>query len=210
LASGRSGGRHRFREIRIFALYIAGCCRAENGWRTTASRRLSAYDFAHSGQRVVRPKQATKGFKEQTMNTSSSLLFDQFGTATDPATGLIWIVPLVGQGIGGGMAQGSALEFSWDNATTRFGQARHIAATSLDCNWRNQGGDLGGGEKKTHFRRKYPLCRETYQGYVFGKKPYEFAGFRDWRLPTIEPPPLHQNRRPKRRILHHFITHARR
>lgn len=120
------------------------------------------------------------------MNTSSSLLLDQRGIATDPATGLIWMTSLVGQGLGGGTIQGSPLKFSWDGATARFGRARHIAATSLDCNWRNQGGELGGGEKKTHFRRKYPLCRETHQNYVFSKKPYEFAGFEDWRLPTVE------------------------
>jgi NADPH2:quinone reductase len=39
LASGRSGGRHRFREIRIFALYIAG------GWLLPGRKREVPYSI---------------------------------------------------------------------------------------------------------------------------------------------------------------------
>jgi NADPH2:quinone reductase len=39
LASGRSGGRHRFREIRIFALYIAG------GWLLPGRKRVIPYSI---------------------------------------------------------------------------------------------------------------------------------------------------------------------
>jgi len=39
LASGRSGGRHRFREIRIFALYIAG------GWLLPGRKRAVPYSI---------------------------------------------------------------------------------------------------------------------------------------------------------------------
>ncbi|HET9063295.1 MAG TPA: medium chain dehydrogenase/reductase family protein [Candidatus Binatia bacterium] len=39
LASGRSGGRHRFREIRIFALYIAG------GWLLPGRKRVVPYSI---------------------------------------------------------------------------------------------------------------------------------------------------------------------
>jgi NADPH:quinone reductase-like Zn-dependent oxidoreductase len=39
LASGRSGGRHRFREIRIFGLYIAG------GWLLPGRRRVVPYSI---------------------------------------------------------------------------------------------------------------------------------------------------------------------
>jgi NADPH2:quinone reductase len=39
LASGRSGGRHRFREIRIFSLYIAG------GWLLPGRKRVVPYSI---------------------------------------------------------------------------------------------------------------------------------------------------------------------
>jgi NADPH:quinone reductase len=39
LASGRSGGRHRFREIRVFALYIAG------GWLLPGRKRIVPYSI---------------------------------------------------------------------------------------------------------------------------------------------------------------------
>ena len=39
MVSGRSGGRHRFREIRIFALYIAG------SWLLPARKRVVPYSI---------------------------------------------------------------------------------------------------------------------------------------------------------------------
>ena len=39
MASGRSGGRHRFREIRVFGLYIAG------GWLLPRRKRVVPYSI---------------------------------------------------------------------------------------------------------------------------------------------------------------------
>jgi hypothetical protein len=109
---------------------------------------------------------------------TTSLDFNEDGTVTDSNTGLMWMVPLVGQGWSQGMAQGAGVVLSWDEATSRHGRARNISATSADFKWT---GSVG-----TAYYLKYPLSRETYDEYKRGNKSHEFAGFLDWRLPTVE------------------------
>jgi NADPH2:quinone reductase len=59
LASGRSGGRHRFREIRSFALYIAG------GWLLPGRKRVVPYSI-----------QTLKRLKPALFRQDLSALFD--------------------------------------------------------------------------------------------------------------------------------------
>jgi hypothetical protein len=96
------------------------------------------------------------------------------GTASDPSTNLVWMVPFVGQNWVDGAPTGEPATLSWDEATSRFGRGRNIDANELDCHW--------GGKRATG----YPLARQTYDRYRPGSKRWEFAGCRDWRLPTIE------------------------
>jgi hypothetical protein len=116
---------------------------------------------------------------------STSLVVNSDGTAFDPATGLIWMIPLLGQGWSAGVVVGEPATMSWDEVTHRFGEGRCIAATASDCNW-EWGSEGQTGSGKTAFYRKYPLNRETYDGYRVGKGRLDFAGAHDWRMPTVE------------------------
>lgn len=109
----------------------------------------------------------------------NSLVFHEDGTVTDSNTGLMWMLPLVGQGWTNGVPQDYGVTLSWDTATSQYGRARNINATSMNCIW-------GGSSDGTAYHRKYPLSQETYSEYKFGNKSHEFAGYSDWRLPTVE------------------------
>lgn len=111
--------------------------------------------------------------------THQSLILREDGIAIDQSTGLVWMIPLVGQGWSGGQPTGQGAKFSWTEASSRFGRARNINANALDCNWARTG-------TRAPYFQKYPLNHETYRQYAPGRKRLEFAGRTDWRLPTIE------------------------
>jgi Protein of unknown function (DUF1566) len=104
----------------------------------------------------------------------TSLVFHENGTATDSTTGLVWMLPAVGQGWSNGAEQGSWVELCWGEASSRYGRARNIVASAVECQWKNS------------FWQKYPLSQETYNGFKRGTKQLDFAGSQDWRLPTVE------------------------
>ena len=96
------------------------------------------------------------------------------GTAFDEATGLVWMLPFLGQGWVSGSPTGQAAKLPWAEASSRFGRARNLEANELDCHWR--------GERA----RSHPLSQASYQGYESGNENWSFAGKDDWRLPTVE------------------------
>jgi hypothetical protein len=116
--------------------------------------------------------------------SANPLIVQPDGTALDPNTGLIWMMALVGQGWSNGKTSGEAATLSWGEATSRYGKARNINATGMDCNWAGRGSSES--DKKTAYFKKYPLGQETYKDYRRGRKRLAFAGFDDWRLPTVE------------------------
>ncbi len=103
-----------------------------------------------------------------------SLIVRPDGTALDPSTDLLWMIPFVGQGWLDGLPAGEVASMSWSEATSRYGRARNIAATGLDYCWMGQRAET------------YRLTRQSYDGYQPGSKRWDFAGASDWRLPTIE------------------------
>ena len=107
------------------------------------------------------------------------------GTALDTSTGLVWMVPLVGQGWSNGKPNGNSATLSWGEATSRFGRGRNIFATAVDCHWAVRPSQ-GHSETSIDRASKNPLSQETYKDYRLGYKRLEFGGFHDWRLPTVE------------------------
>ncbi len=106
-----------------------------------------------------------------------NLVFHDNGTMSDSSTGLMWMLPLVGQGWDGNSATGSNAAYAWQEATERYGRGRLIEIPHehpLQPYW-----------EVTDSTRPQ-LTPESYEDYQFGTKKYEFAGFKDWRMPIVE------------------------
>lgn len=115
---------------------------------------------------------------ENFMNKQTTTLTDnEDGTATDSATELMWMIPYAGQNWINNSPVGEAVTLSWTEATARFGRGRKIRVPL--------------GKTPAHVLRcddqETPaLSRESYGEYRLGYKRIPFAGFHDWRLPTVE------------------------
>lgn len=105
----------------------------------------------------------------------ADLVFHDNGTMTDPSTGLMWMLPLVGQGWDGNSATGTNAAYAWHEATERYGRGRLIKLLSEQYPYWKV-------EETTRPR----INPESYKDYQFGTKKYEFAGFNDWRMPVVE------------------------
>ena len=103
------------------------------------------------------------------------------GTVFDSATGLMWMIACVGQGWSNNLPQGIPPGFTWSEATDKYGRARYISG-----NWDKKDWDGDESKSRIAYYKQYPLNKQSYENYRFGQKKYEFAGFNDWRMPTIE------------------------
>jgi len=96
------------------------------------------------------------------------------GTMSDPSTGLMWMLPLLGQGWDGNTATGTNAAYAWHEATERYGRGRLIELPP----------DPHPYWKVTSTDRPR-LNPDSYKDYQFGTRRYEFAGFSDWRMPVV-------------------------
>ena len=106
----------------------------------------------------------------------AGLVFTGNGTMTDPSTGLMWMLPLVGQGWDGNSATGTTAAYAWHEATERYGRGRLI---ELPPDPQRPHWEVGSSDRPR-------LNSASYEAYQFATKNYEFAGFNDWRMPVVE------------------------
>ena len=111
------------------------------------------------------------------MDKQTTLTDNGNGTATDAATGLMWMIPFAGQKWIDNSLMGAAVNLSWTEATQRFGTGRKIRVPL---------GKDPAHVLRIHDKEAPALSRESYDEYQFGSKRIPFAGFHDWRLPTVE------------------------
>lgn len=105
----------------------------------------------------------------------ADVVFYDNGTVADLSTGLMWMLPLVGQGWNGSTATGTNAAYIWNEATERYGRGRLVEL-------RSEQHPFWKVEESTRPR----LNQESYKDYQLGAKKYEFAGFSDWRMPIVE------------------------
>jgi hypothetical protein len=115
--------------------------------------------------------------KSTTDNLTTTLTDHEDGTATDSATDLMWMIPLVGQRWSNNLPADIGVKLSWTEATERFGRGRKIKV-SLKKDIKHV---LRFDDSETP-----ALSRESYDEYQLVPKSFSFAGFHDWRLPTVE------------------------
>lgn len=111
-------------------------------------------------------------------HSESYLVRHENGTVTDPGTGIVWMIPFLGEGWSGRERVGSGVGLSWHEATDFYGKGRQMgvreASSPRQPYWR------------VNSNKKPILSRDSYQGYRVGTKRYEFAGHSDWRMPVVE------------------------
>lgn len=110
-------------------------------------------------------------------STKTTLTDYEDRTATDSATELMWMIPLIGQGWINNSPVDRGVKLSWTEATKRFGRGRKIKVSlKKDVAHVLRIDDL----------ETPALSRESYDEYQLVPDCFSFAGFRDWRLPTVE------------------------
>ncbi len=92
------------------------------------------------------------------------------GTATDARNKLMWIRAPWGMEWNGNSFSGDPVKLSWFDATRLHGQSKYVESTNME--W-------------AHPSEEDIKASRIENGYTWGTSIISFAGYADWRLPTI-------------------------
>ena len=96
------------------------------------------------------------------------------GTLTDDETGITWMLPMLGQNWKNNKVVGRPFQLDWLNATESYGRGKQVKPPNSKEFW------------EVTDRSPPWVCSDTYEEYKRGRSFYPFAGFTDWRMPTVE------------------------